>query len=141
MSSLIRTFARPARSVNHGVGARAIQRIPKGAVIAPPIDLDGKWYDIEKLHELGIIEPGPIEMMFDFVCPGPDGDQMTGHNIFVPDKPLTTFPLQMFINHSLDPNVFISANNKVTAIRDINVGEELTENYNNLCGPNFIKQM
>ena len=141
MTSLIKTYARPTRSSLYGVGAKAIQKISKGTVVAPATDINGKWYHIKEIHKIGIIEPGPIEMMFDFVCGGPENDEITGEYIFVPDNPLTVFPLQMFINHSLNPNIEITNNNKLIAIKDINVGEELTENYDNVCGPKFVKQM
>ena len=50
-------------------------------------------------------------------------------------------PFQMLVNHSSEPNLKINGERQIIAIRDIDIGEELTEDYLCVCGQDFLRQM
>uniref|UniRef100_A0A6C0FDY3 SET domain-containing protein n=1 Tax=viral metagenome TaxID=1070528 RepID=A0A6C0FDY3_9ZZZZ len=140
MASLLHTYARPTKSYTHGIGMKAIQKIPKGTIVAPHIDVNGVWRNINYLQKYENIENGPIDMMQDYICRGKFTDYLEGNFVFVPNEPLTSFPIQMLINHSSNPNLKINHLRELEAIRDIQTGEELTEDYLCVCGINFLAQ-
>jgi hypothetical protein len=133
MASLWKTFARPGASRVHGVGVFAVCNIPKGTIIAPCKGISGSWQTLEWAFE-NEVEPGVINMMQDYVC---SPDYSCKDFVFVPRDPMTTYPLQMLMNHSSSPNIAVNSNHQLEAIQDIRVGDELFEDYLCVCGEDF----
>ena len=114
-------FATIGVSSIHGVGVIAIKNIPKGTKITDynPYHLEGdlKSFEIGE-EEFDLILPEIQSIIKDRVL-WPRG--VKKYSFFSPNYEVN---LQGFMNHSLVPNTDGSV-----ALRDINLGEELTENY------------
>jgi len=130
MASLWHTYCRPGVSRIHGVGLFAVQPIKKGAILMPARGLQGSWKTVEWAYE-NSVEPGVIKMMQDYIC---SKDYCSKDYLFVPSSPITAFEPQMLMNHSLDPNVRVNERLQIEATCDIRTGDELTENYIDICG-------
>lgn len=123
-AALWNMYCKPGKSPIHGVGMFAIRDISKGTVIMPAKNLTGTWKTIEWAKD-NRVPSGVVSMMQQYVSSEVYGDDY----IFVPRDPIVDFPAQMLMNHSSSPNVQINYRNEIQAIKDIQEGEELTENY------------
>ena len=134
MNSLQKTFCRPGVSKLHGVGMYAVCPIPKGTVVMPTRGLAGCWKPKEWAHENNI-QNGVVNMMQELICSHEyDSDTF----VFVPQEPIIDFNAQMLMNHSNDANLTVNDNYHLEAVRDIEEGEELTENYLCVCGEQYF---
>ena len=129
VNGLHRTHCRPGVSKIHGVGLFAIKPIKKGTSIMKMCPVQGCWKPMDWIAENNV-HPNNVRMMQDFFCSS-KFSPLT--HVFIPDETFDSFHAQTFLNHSLDPNVFINQNYCIEALRDIEESEEMTENYLDLC--------
>ena len=109
---MLRVKTKVATSTIHGVGLIADEFIPKDTVIWEHNDLIDRVYYFDKLNE--VPEPGRAFLLTYgwregkyFIVPGDNG---------------------RFVNHSFTPNC-IKNGNVYVAARDIQIGEEIVEDY------------
>ena len=124
MSSLWRTYCRPKVSPIHGIGVFAVQPIKKGTILMNAKNMPGTWKTLEWAFEHEV-EPGVIKLMQDYVFHAEYRDS----HVFVPNEPVDSFHAQMLMNHSKNPNIFVNSRFQLEALKDIQIDEELTENY------------
>mgnify|MGYP000995234885 CR=1 FL=1 len=113
------TWVRLAPSAIHGVGVFAIRPIP--AFCDPFPDCQNLFHRIplECLPHL----PEPVQkMMLDYLY----NDE---EYVWVPDLTLNQLNISFFLNSSEHPNCEHHENGRITTLRDIEVGEELTHYY------------
>ena len=104
-----------------GVGVFAIKRIPKGT--NPFIGcFDNDWIEISK-EELSDLDPNVSKYVQD-MCAFQDGVY------YVPQCGISKIDISFYLNHSDTPNMDEEGEGiDFIAARDIEVGEELTVNY------------
>lgn len=127
-------YARPGVSKIKGIGMIAIRDIPKSTVLGKSRRINGNWKSLEWAY-FHNIDKNVIEMMQDYVC---SKYYDIENNVFVPDKPLTEFHMQMLMNHSMNPNIKLTDDDYMVAIKDIKEGEELTEDYCVVCSQKYM---
>lgn len=137
MSSLLRTYCRPGISKIQGVGMIAVRPISKGTVLMPARGISGTWKTVEWARDTGV-DKGVIDMMQDYIC-GHEYD--CSEYLFVPSSPIVDFNAQMLMNHSTDANLKVNSDYKLETVRDIEEGEELTEDYLCVCGVTYHDRM
>lgn len=126
---IIQTLYRVAPSNISGAGLIAIADIPKNTKILynRPIPT-GSFYSDKELEELNLNKDF-IRLMQDYWC-------MHNDKTFIPDNPNIINPVN-FINHSSNPNIKKIDSHFIT-LKDIKKGEELLEDYNDICSGNHI---
>lgn len=102
----------------HGVGVFALRNILKGEKLYLVPNRTPKWYSIpyERLDELRPEIREVILARWPSIILG---------SLFI--SPNDMIWMVTFVNHSENPNYDVDSD---TALRDIGVGEEITENYN-----------
>ena len=128
------TFCRLAPSEISGVGVFAIKDIPKNIEIFSKVNETPCDLPVE------ISEQELKEMGEDIFIYTKDMLVNSGHGTFyLPPQGLNSIDIPFYLNHSNNPNVkFLLEGNLDDFIvfvssRDIKKGEELTQDYNNLC--------
>jgi hypothetical protein len=101
-----------------GVGIIAIAKIPKGELVFFPDDDEMVWVEEEKVAGL----PEAIIKLYDDFCPMVDGRYgcPSSFNKLTP---------AWYLNNSNEPNVYCDKDYHFRAIRDIEIGEEVTSDY------------
>lgn len=119
---------RVAPSKTHGVGLIAIADIPKGTeILKDRQEVSGNYYSKEELKD---INPEFIKLMSDYWCLSDD------KKVFIPNNPHLLSPVN-FINHSNNPNIKFNGSHFIT-LKEIKKGEEIFEDYNEVCDKNHI---
>ena len=113
------TWTRLAPSKIHGVGVFAIIDIPENCDIFPDCLNRFKEVDVKKLEGL----PDPVQKM------AKDLLYYDEEEIWIPDLTLNQINLSFLLNSSDNPNCRHHHNGKITSIRRIKAGEELTHCY------------
>jgi SET domain-containing protein len=108
---LISTIVRP--SAIEGVGLFTLERLRPGKVVWA---WDDRFDRIVRKDDAAKLAPAAIEFLDKYATLRPIGYCVCCDNA-------------RFINHSEMPNLAYNAFGQVIALRDIQVGEELTENY------------
>lgn len=119
-------FFRVRRSPIHGRGAFAVRRIPKGKRIVEYTGERISPREADRRYDEGT--KGPIHVLLFIVDRKTEIDAGVGGNE------------ARFINHSCDPNCEAVLDGRrvfIEALRDIDLGEELTYDYN-LQGPGVL---
>ncbi|NBS75462.1 MAG: SET domain-containing protein-lysine N-methyltransferase [Betaproteobacteria bacterium] len=113
-------YCRLGVSTIHGIGVFALRDIPKGFYpllsFTPNNDVVFKPAEIEKL-------PEGVKTLIDTFC------YVDDQEILVPRQGFNTLHLQIYLNHSKQPNLEFDWRNNLIALRDIHEGEELTIDY------------
>ena len=113
------TWVRLAPSAIHGVGVFAIRPIPAFCDPFPDCHNLFRRIPLECLTHL----PEPVQkMMLDYLY----NDE---EYVWVPDLTLNQLNISFFLNSSEHPNCEHHENGRITTLRDIEVGEELTHYY------------
>jgi SET domain-containing protein len=112
------TLVRLKPSKIHGVGVFAIKRISKGDLIFPDDDGEMTWVNKKLIDKL----PAAIKRLYIDFC------VYEGDRVLCPSS-FNRMTISWFLNHSDNPNVACDENYCFTALRDIEVDEELTANY------------
>ena len=132
VSSIKNIYARPGVSKIQGIGIIAIRDIPKNTKIFPILPVYGKWRKENDLIKDNV-HKNCINMLKDFYChsTNPSCDL-----VFCPPEETNYLP-QNLMNHSLDPNTKID-NGFIVSTYDILEGQEITENYIDICGKEYV---
>lgn len=119
-----RVFCRIKRSPIHGVGVFAIRPIPKG------INPMQEWrkFEFDAIDTQDILKdpemPESLKQLVVDMCPENDG------KFDIPPFSLNEIGLSYYLNHSATPNMLCDEESgDFFAMRDIEVGEELTTDY------------
>ena len=113
------TWARIGPSEIHGIGVFAIREIPAFCDIFPDCKNSFQDISISSLSEF----PKPVQkMILDYFY-------TDSENIWIPDITLNQLNISFFLNSSDNPNCKHHDNGKITSIRNIGIGEELTHCY------------
>jgi len=113
------TWVRLAPSAIHGVGVFAIRPIPAFCDPFPDCQNLFRRVPLECLPHL----PESVQkMMLDYLY----NDE---EYVWVPDLTLNQLNISFFLNSSEHPNCEHHENGRITTLRDIEVGEELTHYY------------
>jgi SET domain-containing protein len=108
----------------HGVGVIAIRRIPKGADPLVNADPEGDVLRIPKEELDAYDAPEEAKELVRDFCALQDGVY------FVPSYGIDALTKNYYLNHSDTPNMMTPDKGETfIAMRDIEVGEELTANY------------
>ena len=118
----------------HGVGLIAVKDIPKDTniLVAPPEGVVNKRFEIDK----SILK----RELYSSVCNLISG--WGGHNDVV-DIGFTKnwkYHYPLYINHSDEPNSYYNSKNDLITKLEINKGEELTVNYDEIPWENEIQE-
>ena len=132
LSHIKKLCARPCVSKIHGVGLKAIRHIYKGEQLFPAHFPSGEWVHKHKLQNL-YISDNTINMLQDFYCCETKGPSM----VFCPTYQEGLL-LQSFMNHEEDANTRL-INGYTVATKDIMEGDEITENYFDICGAEYCR--
>ncbi|ADO67451.1 hypothetical protein crov417 [Cafeteria roenbergensis virus] len=117
------TLYKVAPSPLEGVGLFALGDIKEGThILEDRIKPTGNFYNTEELKHLN---QNFVRTMQDYWCLSSDG------KTFIPNNPHILSPVN-FINHSDNPNVK-HMGNYFLVIKNIKEGEEILENYNQVC--------
>lgn len=106
------------RSGSHGIGLFAAEDIPKGKLI----------YTASPILDVNIIQE-----QFDSLSDS-EKEEVRYWGFYIPEEKIwhVDFDVSRFINHSFEPTVTQDADHTdayLVAMRDIRLGEELTQNY------------
>lgn len=121
------TYCRLKSSSIHGVGVFAIKKIPKG--INPfPSAPDYEAITVSK-KDLKNLDPEMKKLLFDLLV-------FDGDTVDIPVKGLNNLDVSFYLNHSKNPNLkYADDREGFISLRDIEVGEELTADYDILNNP------
>lgn len=115
-------YARIGPSRIHGVGAIAVRRIPKGALVFRGEDERAVWVSRSAVKKL----PAELRALYE------DFGMVDGTKLGVPAN-LNRLSVGWYVNHSDKPNVAAGEDGRFRALRRIDAGEELTADYRTFC--------
>lgn len=115
-------YARIGPSRIHGVGAIAVRRIPKGALVFRGEDERAVWVARSAVKKL----PAELRALYE------DFGMVDGTRLGVPAN-LNRLSVGWYVNHSDEPNVAAGEDGRFRALRRIDAGEELTADYRTFC--------
>lgn len=115
-------YARIGLSKIHGVGAIAIRRIDKGALVFRGESERTVWVSRAALKKL----PTELRALYE------DFGMVDGKRLGVPAN-LNRLSVGWYVNHSAEPNVAAGEDGRFCALRRIEAGEELTADYRTFC--------
>jgi uncharacterized protein len=115
-------YARIGPSRIHGVGAIAVRRIPKGAMVFRGEDERAVWVARSAVKKL----PAELRALYE------DFGMVDGTRLGVPAN-LNRLSVGWYVNHSDEPNVAAGEDGRFRALRRIDAGEELTADYRTFC--------
>lgn len=127
------TYCRIKRSSIHGVGVHAIVPIQKGTNLFP--DCSTNLKDIKKINkkEVDYLDDGIKEMMSDFLI------ESETHYFMI--SSLNNINISYFLNHSNHPNcIWKEEDDSFYSLEDLEVGEELTLNYDAYLVSNLVEE-
>lgn len=115
-------FARIGPSRIHGVGAIAIRRIEKGALVFRGEDESTAWVQRSDVRKM----PAELRSLYE------DFGMVDGKRLGVP-KNLNRLSVGWYVNHDDEPNLEAGEDGRFRALRAIKAGEELTADYRTFC--------
>ena len=125
-NSIKNVYARIKPSTLGGVGVFAIRDINKDTLLFQNKYVNyGHFYS---KNELSSIDKNVVDMMEDYWC------YNNNKKVFIPDNPDILTPAN-FLNHSSTPNIKPFKNGYIST-KFIKKGEELLEDYNEVCNGN-----
>jgi len=133
VSSVKNIYARPGVSKIHGTGIIALRDIPKNVKIFPVVPVNGIWRKRKDLLKDNV-HKNCIKFLQDYYCNSKDKSCQT---VFCPDERTFYLP-QNLINHSSQPNTTI-IDGFIVSTQKIMEGEEIFENYIDVCGKHYLR--
>lgn len=115
-------YARIGPSRIHGVGAIAVRRIQKGALVFRGEDERSVWVARSAVKKM----PAELRALYE------DFGMVDGKKLGVPTN-LNRLSVGWYVNHSRTPNLAAGDDGRFRALRRIDAGEELTADYRTFC--------
>jgi len=120
---------RVAPSSIHGVGLFALRDMPAGHTLDLGGLAKGRFVREAALRARGVPEP-VLRALQDHYCTRPG-------LVFLPRRPARV-PLASYLNHASPPNLQVEEDGAYTTLRRVRAGEELTEDYLDVCGRDYV---